>query len=124
MPLASGLAALVNEPSKKTTKNEQRKISKTSTVDYAPLSSEKKQIRTLTLHAGKVHNALRCALRIVSLEEQPAYEALSYTWGDAMYTAPIVVDGVRFDATVNLERALRHLRQDDCDLALWVDAGT
>jgi hypothetical protein len=92
-------------------------------IVYAPLSSEEKQIRTLTLRAGKVHEAIRCSLNIVSLVGKPAYEALSYTWGDAKHTAPIEVDGACFDATVNLERALRHLRKPDGDITLWADAG-
>jgi hypothetical protein len=99
------------------------KMSKTLRIVYAPLLSAKKQIRTLTLRAGKVHDAIRCSLNIVSLVEKPAYEALSYTWGDAKHTAPIEVDGACFDATVNLERALRHFRNSGSDLTLWVDAG-
>jgi hypothetical protein len=92
-------------------------------VDYHPLSSSEEQIRTLILHAGKVHEPIRCSLRIVSLVEKPSYDALSYVWGDASVTKPIQVQGVRFDATVNLERALRHLRDASNDLTLWVDAG-
>jgi hypothetical protein len=93
-------------------------------VDYHPLSSNEEQIRTLILHAGKVHEPIRCSLRIVSLAEEPPYDALSYVWGDANVTKPIQVEGVRFDATVNLEHALRHLRDASDDLTLWVDAGT
>lgn len=92
-------------------------------IMYVLTSREEKQIRTLTLYAGKVHNPIRCSLHIVSLEEQPPYEALSYTWGYSRHTSPIEVDGVEFNATINLERALRHLREDDRDLTLWVDAG-
>jgi hypothetical protein len=105
-------------------KTHNEKISEMTSIVYVPLSTEEKQIRTLILCSGKINDPIRCALRIVSLEEQPAYEALSYTWGDAYSTAPIEVDGARFDATVNLERALRHLRKTDGDLTLWVDAGT
>jgi hypothetical protein len=94
-----------------------------SRIHYEPLLPEKKNIRTLILHGGKVHDPIRCALLVVSLEQQPTYEALSYTWGDASDTAPIEVDGARFHATVNLERALRHFREVDHDLILWVDAG-
>jgi hypothetical protein len=92
-------------------------------IDYQPLSSSRKEIRTLTLFAGKLHDPIQCALSIVSLPEQPHYEALSYTWGDASVTQPIEVGGVQFDATANLERALRHLREENDDLILWVDAG-
>jgi hypothetical protein len=94
-----------------------------TSIVYVPLSTGKKQIRTLLLCSGEIRDPIRCALRIVNLDEQPAYEALSYTWGDTNSTAPIEVDGGLFDATVNLERALRHLRKADGDLTLWVDAG-
>jgi hypothetical protein len=92
-------------------------------IDYHALSSHEEQIRTLILHAGEVHDPIRCSLRVVSLIEIPSYDALSYVWGDASVTKPIQVEGVQFDATVNLERALRHLRDASDDLTLWVDAG-
>lgn len=92
-------------------------------VDYHHLSSNEEQIRTLILHAGKVHEPIRCSLRIVSLAGEPPYDALSYVWGDVSVTKPIQVEGVQFNATVNLERALRHLRDASDDLTLWVDAG-
>ena len=65
-----------------------------------------------------------CQLEIHSLEEQPVYEALSYVWGDAATTLPIYVGSQRkrFGATTNLECALRHLRYQDGDRILWVDA--
>jgi hypothetical protein len=53
--------------------------SEMTSIVYVPLSTEEKQIRTLILCSGKINEPIRCALRIVSLEEQPAYEALSYT---------------------------------------------
>lgn len=92
-------------------------------VNYHPLSSNEEQIRTLILHAGKIHEPIRCSLRIVSLVEEPSYDALSYVWGDARVTKPIQVEGVWFNATMNLEHALRHLRATSDDLTLWVDAG-
>lgn len=98
-------------------------MSQQSSITYAPLSSETKQIRTLTLRAGEAHDPVRCSLHLASLEEQPIYEALSYTWGDATYTVPIEVDGVRFNATENLTQALRHIREAGRELTLWVDSG-
>ena len=92
-------------------------------IDYHPLSSNEEQIRTLILQAGKVSEPIQCSLRIVSLVEEPSYDALSYVWGDASVTKPIQVEGVHFHATANLERALRHLRDANHDLTLWVDAG-
>ena len=98
-------------------------MSQQSSITYSPLSSETKQIRTLTLRAGEANDPLRCSLHLVSLEKQPLYEALSYTWGDTTYTIPIEVDGVQFNATENLAQALRHIREADRELTLWVDSG-
>lgn len=95
----------------------------TRRIDYQPLSPDEEQIRALILHAGKVADPIKCSLRMISLEDSPAYEALSYTWGDVNVTRSIEVEGAIFDATVNLERALRHLRDVAHDQTLWVDAG-
>ena len=92
-------------------------------IGYSALSSDEAQIRTLILHAGSVHEPIRGSLRTISLAEEPVYDALSYVWGDASVTKPIQIEGVEFNATRNLERALRHLRDDSDDLTLWVDAG-
>lgn len=65
------------------------------------------EIRILTLRAGEVTDAIVCSLRVAVLDERPAYEALSYAWGDPGVTETICVDGVEVDVTVNLESALR-----------------
>ena len=98
-------------------------MSNNGQIDYHALSPDEEQIRTLILHAGQVGEPIQCSLRIVSLVEEPSYDALSYVWGDATVTKPIHVEGVQFDATANLECALRHLRDTSDDLTLWVDAG-
>jgi hypothetical protein len=92
-------------------------------ISYLALSSDEAQSRIIILHAGSVDEPIRCSLRTISLAEEPVYDALSYVWGDASVTKPIQVEGSEFDATMNLERALRHLRDDSDDLTLWVDAG-
>ncbi|KAG9233216.1 heterokaryon incompatibility protein-domain-containing protein [Amylocarpus encephaloides] len=65
---------------------------------------------------------VRCSVTHASLDHAPIYNALSYTWGDASITVPILVDEATFQATVNLEAALRHLRLKDEVVTLWVDA--
>jgi len=79
-------------------------------------------LRILTLHAGKVSEPIRCTLRTVSFRDEPTYDALSYTWGDPTATKSIEVDGVAIEVTFNLEQALRHMRDAETDLVLWVDA--
>jgi hypothetical protein len=79
------------------------------TLEYQSLSSPNEQIRTLILFAGSVNSAIRCSLETVSLLDTPAYDALSYTWGDPGATKAIEVDGFQFQATLNLVEALRYV---------------
>jgi hypothetical protein len=51
-----------------------------------------------------------------------AYEALSYTWGDADITVPILLHGIPHPVTINLELALRHIRYEDRPRIMWIDA--
>ncbi|KAG4440759.1 hypothetical protein IFR05_003746 [Cadophora sp. M221] len=54
--------------------------------------------------------------------EKPVYDALSYTWGGAEDPQSIVLNGSVHGVTANLGNALRHLRREEEDLTLWVDA--
>jgi hypothetical protein len=65
------------------------------------------EIRILTLHAGEAADAIVCSLHVAVLDDQPVYEALSYTWGDPDVTETVWVGGAQVDVTVNLESALR-----------------
>lgn len=89
---------------------------------YDTLPDASDHLRILTVHAGSVSAPIQCTLRIVSFRDKPSYDALSYTWGDSTSTKPINVDGFEIHVTANLEQALRHLRNVEQDLVLWVDA--
>lgn len=91
-------------------------------LDYEPLPHASEYLRILSLHAGNAWEPIRCSLRPVSFHEKPYYDALSYTWGDPNSTKLIEVDGVAVEVTSNLEQALRHMRDVNTDLVLWVDA--
>ncbi|KIM95639.1 hypothetical protein OIDMADRAFT_73942, partial [Oidiodendron maius Zn] len=58
--------------------------------------------------------------------EQPkggiAYDALSYTWGSTEKNATITINGGIMNITSNLYAALQHLRLNDQDRIIWVDA--
>lgn len=99
-----------------------RRMSAQAKISYVPLQSPSEQIRALTLHAGGVSDPIECSLQVVSLQDSPEYQALSYTWGDPGVAEYICVDGVRVRVTVNLEIALRHTRHVDKDKLLCVDA--
>ncbi|KAI1496814.1 heterokaryon incompatibility protein-domain-containing protein [Biscogniauxia marginata] len=90
---------------------------------YQSIDSERGEIRLLDLHPAPDHEALiECSMRVVRLEDQPAYEALSYTWGNKGAGQSIILDGVVFPVFENLEAALRRLRRPRKTRTLWIDA--
>lgn len=102
-----------------------------SKYPYQPLRVAQNEIRLLRLQPGSGSSGIEASLFCASSDHHPEYEALSYAWGDPNITNPISLTfpsherpniRVPFDAAVNLEQALRHLRLPDRDRILWVDA--
>lgn len=91
---------------------------------YASLPLKTLEIRILDLEPSDAYNAeLKCDLNILDLKvTQPkSYEALSYTWGAPSKTK-ITVNGEIVDISENLESFLRHRRQPEEAVTLWIDA--
>ncbi|KAH7088033.1 heterokaryon incompatibility protein-domain-containing protein, partial [Paraphoma chrysanthemicola] len=93
---------------------------------YSPLKSELGSIRLLRIMPHEDETAdIQCELfeypLHISRSTHP-YEALSYVWGDPDKTYPILVQGTRFNVTVNLYAALLQLRNHSIERVLWVDA--
>jgi hypothetical protein len=61
-------------------------------------------------------------LSTVSPRDNLAYDAISYVWGDPSLTVPILLDGIEYPVTVNLELALRYFRLESNSRVLWADA--
>lgn len=80
-------------------------------------------IRILDLLPGSFGDPLQCRLRVEAIESNPAYDALSYMWGDpSLPKASIYLDNKVFPVTQSLESALRHVRLQDSVRHLWADA--
>ena len=96
--------------------------SSTQTYQYLPLKHER-DIRLLYLLPGSDGAPLSCSLSIVSLSELPVYEAISYTWGEPIFSASIeCFSKGQLPITENLSKALFHMRFADRIRVLWVDA--
>ncbi|KAI1281726.1 HET-domain-containing protein [Xylaria sp. FL0933] len=86
------------------------------------LKMDGSEIRLFDLLPGKSAEEIRGTLRIVTFDQRAEFEALSWVWGDPKDTRPIIVDEEPFQATLNLETALRDLRYRRKKRVLWVDA--
>lgn len=79
--------------------------------------------RLVVLRPAISKNApIDCVLCIESLNNNPQYQALSYTWGNPTQTREISVNKRSFTITENLFIALRHLRNVSRCRVIWVDA--
>ncbi|KAN0094266.1 HET domain containing protein [Hyaloscypha variabilis] len=87
-----------------------------------PLLGDQRQIRLLELLPGTEQDDITCNILLVSLNDFPIYEALSYCWGDTSTTVPIEIKEGTFEVTKNLRSALFHLRRKDDPRTLWIDA--
>ncbi|OCK82928.1 HET-domain-containing protein [Lepidopterella palustris CBS 459.81] len=97
---------------------------------YSPLDTEKRQIRLLHLiprlpAVSGGHETIdqrSWTSEIVSLNDCPEYNSLSYTWGDPSLTRQILIDGAEIQVTESLHVALQHLQKEHEPRTLWVDA--
>jgi hypothetical protein len=94
--------------------------------EYVPLDPLKNEIRLLQIlptskRAIAKSDCVNCRLFNISLDEQPEYEALSYTWGAQNDMCSILLNGYNFEISRNLEAALIKLRAST-PRTLWVDA--
>jgi Heterokaryon incompatibility protein (HET) len=104
--------------------------------EYQPLDPNTHQIRLVRLQPRN-HRAFEpwnwilfpeksplvpCSIEHFAFTSAPSYQALSYTWGDASQTRPILLNDSLFRVTKNLEVALRHLQDEHETLTLWIDA--
>lgn len=105
---------------------------------YQPIT-DKYEIRVLEIKPGKPSDQLKGALHHCSVEfridEKPVayalsmrdlavpvfYTALSYTWGAPKFDAMFECDGHVKMITRSLESALRHFRQEDRGVVMWID---
>jgi hypothetical protein len=94
---------------------------------YEALNPLANEIRLLILepcsNTGS-HTEVHCSLLNSCLDDpnRPSYEALSYVWGDASITEPILLQGKPFRVTRALWTALRYLRLEGRQRTIWVDA--
>ncbi|KAI8941232.1 hypothetical protein NX059_002467 [Plenodomus lindquistii] len=97
-------------------------MTSTSRYDYQTL--EPSDIRLLHLLPAQRDAQIRVSLIHVRLDDAPAFEALSYTWGDVTVGHPIYCDdtGKVLLVTKNCEDALRALQEQDIERILWIDA--
>lgn len=114
-------------PSCKTERTEEKPAISTaahseSIYNSVPLNGHQRVIRTLVVHCGSFNNEMKCSLQTVSLDDDPTYTALSYSWGNPQDTCDITLNNQKITIRNTLAVALRYMRRDDKDIVVWADA--
>lgn len=95
-------------------------------MHYAALDTTRHQIRLLHLApSSDRRRTIVCHFSIVSLSpgsQQVNYDALSYAWGDPIFSRSVRLQGAHFAITANLKVILRALRHPHQERILWIDA--
>ncbi|EHK16976.1 uncharacterized protein TRIVIDRAFT_161679, partial [Trichoderma virens Gv29-8] len=89
-------------------------------------STEVGFFRLITLSPGRWADEICCTLKPYNRfrDQFPPYKALSYVWGrwGRRNIPEILVNGNKVKVTTNLEAALKHLREQEKEITLWIDA--
>jgi hypothetical protein len=76
----------------------------------------------LRLKRRSIFSKPSCELVHVPLDEAPAFEAISYTWGDKDPSIPVVVDRHQILVTAAVDELLFYRRSVFCSSLFWIDA--
>lgn len=79
-------------------------------------------IRIVEIVPGQSHEPINITLTETRLTAAPAFEALSYTWGDPNIKTQIYCQGKTLQITTNLHHALVNFRLADRSRLVWADA--
>ncbi|TGO34614.1 hypothetical protein BHYA_0189g00010 [Botrytis hyacinthi] len=92
---------------------------------YQPINLGRSSIRLLQLCKGDWSDKIQGHFISAWFDDPDSfmpYSALSYTWGYIDKVEEVIVDSARIKVTFNLHTALQHLRSEEEDRILWIDA--
>lgn len=87
---------------------------------YTPFA-DTHSVRILTLHPGSGSDPLTGHLTVEHLTSEPAYEAVSYVWGDGTRSSTLLLDSGALPLTSSIHDALVRLRLPSAPRRLWAD---
>ncbi|KAK0120453.1 hypothetical protein ONS96_010667 [Cadophora gregata f. sp. sojae] len=90
---------------------------------YTDLIASKNEIRLVTIEPAQSSEApIVASLHHASFDDNPQYDALSYTWGSPVDPIAITLNDQTFNVTQGLHLALTSFRLPSAPRTLWIDA--
>ncbi len=80
----------------------------------------------MILQPGPYNEELYCKITHANLDDNPHFEAVSYTWADQngrthMFSRVICQNGREITISANCDMVLRRIRARGCKTPLWID---
>ena len=100
-------------------------FSETIYYKYKPLDAKNKEVRLLEVQpVEEDFLPLRCSIQHASLNSDPApaYETISYVWGNPNTKEFIEIDGTEYSFPASSAAAIRRMRLPNRSRILWIDA--
>jgi hypothetical protein len=88
---------------------------------YTPLKAGR-EIRLLQLHGKITGTLIRGELIPTPIDELPAYECISYVWGEPTGKETIILNGQKFEVSSNVHEILYQRRAIFSRRILWIDS--
>ena len=67
-------------------------------------------------------HTVACKIRVISVDDEIPYTAISYMWGDHTCEREILLDGMPFSVRSNLFYLLETINEEGSNDAYWIDA--
>lgn len=81
-----------------------------SSFQFQRLCPLRNEVRLIKLFPGADYEPIRCDSHVISLDDNPESDALSYAWGVNMAREPIQISEKSFTVSEKLLSALKSLR--------------
>ncbi|KAK4618898.1 hypothetical protein CLAFUW4_12635 [Fulvia fulva] len=85
-------------------------------------SLQEREIRLLILHPGAGCDPVESSIPVVTPDDPPDYDAVSYVWGNSSDRICVLVNGHQTTIGRNLSDVLHQLRSRTELIVLWIDA--
>ncbi len=89
---------------------------------YRSLPDATKYIRLLRIEAHEAGNTISCTLATFSIAGKPQHVAISYTWGSAVSSRIILIDGMHVEVRQNCFPSLKQACYHGLSTWCWIDA--
>ena len=120
-PSSNGKPSIIRKALNKVKNKSRERSLPSEKYEYRALQAST-SFRLLKIKRGQGNDCIFGTLKEAKPDHSPIYSAISYLWGQPIFSERIYCDNGYIDVTANAFAALRRLRRGDKDVYTWIDA--